>query len=82
MSNNNQSYSAACGNHVSPPFLALQQLPNLVILDLYGNPVVSSVDSYRLFVIFHLRALKALDGSAIVSWNFIKEGNWARVGVR
>jgi len=35
-----------------------------VILDLYGNPIIQS-ENYRLFVIFHLSFLKALDGSAI-----------------
>lgn len=29
--------------------------------------MATSVESYRLFVIFHLKALKALDGAAIVS---------------
>ena len=45
----------------------LKNLLHLVILDLYGNPVVSSTDNYRLFVIYHLKSLKALDGTAIVS---------------
>ena len=44
----------------------LKTMPHLVILDLFGNPVASSSENYRLFVIFHLRSLKALDGSAIV----------------
>ncbi|KAH9489094.1 Leucine-rich repeat-containing protein 9 [Bulinus truncatus] len=43
----------------------LKPLPNLVILDMYGNPMVTSVENYRLFVIYHLRSLKALDGSPI-----------------
>nr|CAB3263538.1 leucine-rich repeat-containing protein 9-like [Phallusia mammillata] len=42
----------------------LKGLTSLVILDLYGNPVVQS-DNYRLFIIYHLPYLKALDGSAI-----------------
>ena len=50
----------------------LKNLPNLVILDLYGNPVVTSSDNYRLFVIYHLKCLKALDGTAIVSKMLIK----------
>ena len=45
----------------------LKNLPQLVILDLYGNHVVGATDNYRLFVIYHLKALKALDGTAIVS---------------
>lgn len=43
----------------------LKSLPNLVILDLYGNPVVHDMDNYRLFIIYHLKTLKALDGLAI-----------------
>uniref|UniRef100_H2Z1T9 Uncharacterized protein n=1 Tax=Ciona savignyi TaxID=51511 RepID=H2Z1T9_CIOSA len=42
----------------------LKTLSSLVILDLYGNPVVQS-DNYRLFVVYHLQNLKALDGNAI-----------------
>ncbi|CAG2238484.1 Leucine-rich repeat-containing protein 9 [Mytilus edulis] len=43
----------------------LKTLPNLVIIDLYGNPVVHEMDNYRLFIIYHLKTLKALDGLAI-----------------
>ncbi|XP_068110533.1 leucine-rich repeat-containing protein 9 [Hyperolius riggenbachi] len=43
----------------------LKGLSNLVILDLYGNPISRNNDNYRLFVIFHLPSLKALDGSAV-----------------
>ena len=43
----------------------LKALSNLVILDLYGNPVVHEMDNYRLFIIYHLKTLKALDGLAI-----------------
>ncbi|KAL3874482.1 hypothetical protein ACJMK2_037491, partial [Sinanodonta woodiana] len=42
----------------------LKGLSSLVILDMYGNPVTCQND-YRLFVIYHLKTLKALDGSAI-----------------
>nr|XP_002121920.1 leucine-rich repeat-containing protein 9-like [Ciona intestinalis] len=49
----------------------LKTLPSLVILDLYGNPVAQS-DNYRLFIIYHLQALKALDGNAIEN---SEEGN-------
>ncbi|XP_077999840.1 leucine-rich repeat-containing protein 9-like isoform X2 [Glandiceps talaboti] len=45
----------------------LKNLPNFVILDLYGNPVASEADNYRLFVVYHLKTLKALDGIAIES---------------
>ena len=48
----------------------LKNLPFLVILDLFGNPVVAAASNYRLFVIYHLRSLKALDGSAIVRSSF------------
>ena len=44
----------------------LKNLLLLGILDLFGNPVVSTAENYRLFVIYHLKALKALDGTAIV----------------
>ncbi|XP_021359488.1 leucine-rich repeat-containing protein 9-like isoform X4 [Mizuhopecten yessoensis] len=43
----------------------LKVLSNLVILDLFGNPVATEIDNYRLFVIYHLKNLKALDGVAI-----------------
>ncbi|CAL1540956.1 unnamed protein product [Lymnaea stagnalis] len=52
----------------------LKSLPNLVILDMYGNPMVTAVENYRLFIIYHLRALKALDGSAIE----VQEGSTAK----
>ncbi|XP_072284222.1 leucine-rich repeat-containing protein 9 isoform X2 [Pyxicephalus adspersus] len=43
----------------------LKGLSNLVILDLCCNPISKKNDNYRLFVIFHLSSLKALDGSAV-----------------
>uniref|UniRef100_A0A8C3T2G8 Leucine rich repeat containing 9 n=1 Tax=Chelydra serpentina TaxID=8475 RepID=A0A8C3T2G8_CHESE len=43
----------------------LKGLNNLVMLDMYGNLIVWKQDNYRLFVIFHLPSLKALDGIAI-----------------
>jgi Leucine-rich repeat (LRR) protein len=46
---------------------SLKELPRLIILDLSGNYVVSSVEKYRLFMIFHLKKLKVLDGIAIES---------------
>ncbi|XP_022094850.1 leucine-rich repeat-containing protein 9-like [Acanthaster planci] len=45
---------------------SLKHLPNFVILDLFGNPVASA-ENYRLFVVYHLRTLKALDGTAVES---------------
>jgi hypothetical protein len=49
----------------------MQQLPSLVILDMYGNPVATDLENYRLFVIYHLKMLKALDGNAVVSLPFV-----------
>ncbi|KAL8168769.1 UNVERIFIED_CONTAM: Leucine-rich repeat-containing protein 9 [Gekko kuhli] len=43
----------------------LKGLNNLVILDMYGNLIVWKQDNYRLFVIFHIPSLKALDGVAV-----------------
>ncbi|XP_068737471.1 leucine-rich repeat-containing protein 9-like isoform X3 [Montipora capricornis] len=43
----------------------LKVIPNLLILDLCGNPLASADHNYRLFVIYHLTSLKALDGSAV-----------------
>ncbi|XP_074662952.1 leucine-rich repeat-containing protein 9-like [Tubulanus polymorphus] len=43
----------------------LKQLPNFVILDLYGNPVTKESEHYRLFIIYHLKSVKALDGIAV-----------------
>ena len=50
-------------------YIVLQSLASLLILDLCGNPVATSMDNYRLFIVYHLRTLKALDGSAFVSLN-------------
>ena len=44
-----------------------QGLCNLVTLNIYGNIIVWNQENYRLFVIFHLPVLKALDGVSIVS---------------
>ncbi|XP_030628203.1 leucine-rich repeat-containing protein 9 [Chanos chanos] len=43
----------------------LKALTNLIILDLYGNPVVERLENYRIYVVFHLPSLKALDGVAV-----------------
>ncbi|XP_066854581.1 leucine-rich repeat-containing protein 9 isoform X2 [Anser cygnoides] len=40
----------------------LKSLTNLIILDMSGNTIVWKQDNYRLFVLFHLPSLKALDG--------------------
>ncbi|XP_075964574.1 leucine-rich repeat-containing protein 9 [Anarhichas minor] len=43
----------------------LKGLTNLIILDLYGNPFVEKLENYRIYVVFHLPSLKALDGIAV-----------------
>uniref|UniRef100_A0A8C7HM05 Leucine rich repeat containing 9 n=1 Tax=Oncorhynchus kisutch TaxID=8019 RepID=A0A8C7HM05_ONCKI len=43
----------------------LKALTNLIILDLYGNPLVEKLENYRIYVVFHLPSLKALDGVAV-----------------
>uniref|UniRef100_A0A8P0NSH6 Leucine rich repeat containing 9 n=1 Tax=Canis lupus familiaris TaxID=9615 RepID=A0A8P0NSH6_CANLF len=58
--------------YISNNYIALNQeiynlkgLCNLVILDMHGNIIVWNQENYRLFVIFHLPELKALDGISI-----------------
>ncbi|XP_034051302.1 leucine-rich repeat-containing protein 9 isoform X2 [Thalassophryne amazonica] len=53
-------------NHISTPrdIYHLKILTNLIILDLYGNPL-EKVENYRMYVVFHLPSLKALDGLAV-----------------
>ncbi len=46
--------------------LSFQGLSNLIILDLYGNPLLEKLENYRIYVVFHLPSLKALDGIAVV----------------
>ncbi|XP_077393916.1 leucine-rich repeat-containing protein 9 isoform X3 [Festucalex cinctus] len=57
----------AGNNHisVSRDIYHLKALENLVILDLYGNPLSENLKNYRIYVVFHLPSLKALDGSAV-----------------
>ncbi|KAF4089841.1 hypothetical protein AMELA_G00042860 [Ameiurus melas] len=43
----------------------LKTLSNLIILDLYGNPLTRTLDNYRANIIFHLPSLKVLDGTAV-----------------
>ncbi|XP_034531605.1 leucine-rich repeat-containing protein 9 isoform X2 [Notolabrus celidotus] len=43
----------------------LKGLSNLIILDLYGNPLLERLENYRIYVVFHLPSLKALDGIAV-----------------
>ena len=51
----------------------LKQIPSLVILDLWCNPMCHDA-KYRLFVIYHLKNLKSLDGFSIEA----NEGSDAR----
>ncbi|KAI4885617.1 hypothetical protein NFI96_019058, partial [Prochilodus magdalenae] len=44
----------------------LKVLTNLIILDLYGNPLMEKLENYRVYVLFHLPSLKALDGITVV----------------
>jgi hypothetical protein len=44
----------------------LRSLPSLVILDLAGNPFVSSSsENFRLWLVYSLRRLKVLDGQPV-----------------
>ncbi|KAG7238506.1 hypothetical protein INR49_030779 [Caranx melampygus] len=51
------------GNQLS--CLDASALTNLIILDLYANPLVERLENYRIYVVFHLPSLKALDGIAV-----------------
>ncbi|XP_072222222.1 leucine-rich repeat-containing protein 9 [Leuresthes tenuis] len=55
------------GNQISTSrdIYYLKGLANLIILDLYGNPLVQKLENYRIYVVFHLPSLKALDGIAV-----------------
>uniref|UniRef100_A0A1A8V608 Leucine rich repeat containing 9 n=1 Tax=Nothobranchius furzeri TaxID=105023 RepID=A0A1A8V608_NOTFU len=55
------------GNQVSKSrdVYYLKGLTNLIILDLYRNPIVEKLENYRIYVVFHLPSLKALDGTAV-----------------
>ncbi|XP_070776726.1 leucine-rich repeat-containing protein 9 [Enoplosus armatus] len=54
-------------NHISTSqdIYHLKGLTNLIILDLYGNPLLEKLENYRIYVVFHLPSLKALDGIAV-----------------
>lgn len=41
-------------------------LTNLIILELHGNPLVDKLENYRIYVVFQLPSLKALDGVGVV----------------
>lgn len=55
---NNQIYTSRDIYH-------LKAMKNLIILDLYGNPLVDKLENYRIYVVFHLPSLEALDGLAV-----------------
>ncbi|XP_055025567.2 leucine-rich repeat-containing protein 9 isoform X2 [Misgurnus anguillicaudatus] len=42
----------------------LKALSSLIILDLHGNPLVK-LENYRIYMVFHLPSLRALDGVAV-----------------
>ncbi|AWP16505.1 putative leucine-rich repeat-containing protein 9-like [Scophthalmus maximus] len=50
---------------VSRDIYYLKGLTNLIILNLYGNPLVEKLENYRIYVVFHLSSLRALDGTAV-----------------
>ncbi|KAJ3612707.1 hypothetical protein NHX12_018965, partial [Muraenolepis orangiensis] len=43
----------------------LKGLTNLIILELHGNPLVDALENYRIYMLFQLPALKALDGMGV-----------------
>uniref|UniRef100_A0A3B4XI37 Leucine rich repeat containing 9 n=1 Tax=Seriola lalandi dorsalis TaxID=1841481 RepID=A0A3B4XI37_SERLL len=51
----------------------LKGLTNLIILDLYGNPLVERLENYRIYVVFHLPSLKALDGIEVTECESAKD---------
>ncbi|XP_027855636.1 leucine-rich repeat-containing protein 9 isoform X1 [Xiphophorus couchianus] len=57
----------AGGNQISTSrdIYFLKALENLIILDLYGNPIAEILENYRIYVVFHLPFLRALDGTAV-----------------
>lgn len=54
---------------------SFQGLSNLIILDLYGNPLLEKLENYRIYVVFHLPSLKALDGIAVVCTDSDNQSN-------
>ncbi|XP_041810349.1 leucine-rich repeat-containing protein 9 [Chelmon rostratus] len=50
---------------VSQEIYYLKGLTNLIILDLHGNPLLEKLENYRIYAVFHLPSLKALDGIAV-----------------
>ncbi|KAK0143358.1 Leucine-rich repeat-containing protein 9 [Merluccius polli] len=54
-------------NHIATTrdIFHLKVLTNLIILELHGNPLVDKLENYRIYVVFQLPALKALDGVGV-----------------
>lgn len=72
-------FHACCLSSYAP--FCFQRLTNLIILDLYGNPLVEKLENYRIHVVFHLPFLKALDGIAVVFMNNGNQSNLSEIGV-
>uniref|UniRef100_A0AAV2JHC5 Leucine-rich repeat-containing protein 9 n=1 Tax=Knipowitschia caucasica TaxID=637954 RepID=A0AAV2JHC5_KNICA len=49
----------------TPDIFYLKGLKDLIILDLHGNPLVEKLENYRIYVVFQISSLKALDGIAV-----------------
>ncbi|VDL96000.1 unnamed protein product [Schistocephalus solidus] len=47
------------------PLLLLRDIPDLAVLDLSFNPIVTSLANYRSRIIFHLQSLVVLDGTVV-----------------
>ncbi|KAJ7312817.1 Leucine-rich repeat-containing protein 9, partial [Desmophyllum pertusum] len=58
-------YRQTTSSPTSGSIFNLKTIPSLLILDLCGNPLASAGRTTRLFVIYHLTSLKALDGLAV-----------------
>lgn len=59
-------YSLLVFNNITLCTLFMQVLTNLIILELYGNPLLDKLENYRIYLVFQLPALKALDGVRVV----------------
>lgn len=62
------------------PF-SCQGMTNLIILDLNGNPLLEKLENYRIYVVFHLPTLKALDGIAVVCTDKGNQSNLSNIVV-
>ncbi|KAF0044372.1 hypothetical protein F2P81_003530 [Scophthalmus maximus] len=61
----NLSFLSVENNCISSLHGIQRGLTNLIILNLYGNPLVEKLENYRIYVVFHLSSLRALDGTAV-----------------